>query len=55
METAYEYINDLIKIEKNSGIPDNRIIIGELYFKPFFYSTMYEQNEQNLLFTFCIK
>ncbi|XP_031636947.1 lysophospholipase-like protein 1 isoform X2 [Contarinia nasturtii] len=28
MENAYEYVKDLINIEKDSGIPANRIVIG---------------------------
>lgn len=28
MEAAHEYINDIIKAEKENGIPANRIVVG---------------------------
>lgn len=33
MEAAHEYIKDLIKMERDNGIPSNRIVVGEFFLR----------------------
>lgn len=39
MEAAYEYVNNLIQMEKENGIPPNRIVIGNLMWNHVLFQT----------------